>query len=86
MHHLSGAVIPVSYQRLPMDWKNREGVKPFGTQREYHWIQNLRYEDRRMAHSIADTSTAAGAASRFIADNGSYSASYSLVMVLVSTL
>ena len=63
-----------------MDWKNREGFKPFGTQREYRWIRNLRYEDRRMAHSIADTSNAVGAASLFIADNGSCSASYNLIM------
>ena len=69
-----------------MAWKNREGFQPFDTQREYHWIQTLRYEDRRMAHSIADTSTAAGVALLFIADIGSCSASYSLIMVLVSAL
>ena len=63
-----------------MDWKDRESFKPFGTQREYHWIRNLRCEDRRMAHSIADTSNAAGAASLFIADNGGCSASYNLIM------
>ena len=63
-----------------MDGKNRQGFKPFGTQRQYHWVRNLRYEDRRIARSIADTSNAAVVASLFSADNGSCSASYSLIM------
>ena len=76
-HHASfeWCSTPGVLPKVAMDWENREGLKLFGTPREYHWIQNLRFEDRRMAHLIADTSNAAGAASLFIADNGSCSAS-----------